>query len=131
MKALTQIGLTALVDLTVNIASWSVLDRNFQTGLYSPDADSLSIPFFENAVISILIVVLLFGCAMCQRGGIFSTSFSLLFGTVATLLSAYWTINWFVPNHYSIAALFGCLFLISAASVWFPLRRLIMKMQSI
>jgi hypothetical protein len=109
MGKLGRIATALAVWLLGNAVGYQVLVHNQKNGIYSPDADTILIPIVENGAISIVVVLLLAGSILCSRRGVAVTFFGIVLGILACILAGLMAFQWFVPNHYLIAAAFGVL----------------------
>ncbi len=80
----------------------TVLNNNFESGLYPPDSDSLSIPIFTNVFLGFLIFLICSISTLIPKTKILGF-FSILGFTLASLLTLSSVPEWFSPNHYLIA----------------------------
>src|SRR5262245_53726326 len=114
MSKLARIALALASWFVVNGVSYQVLVHNQKSGVYSPEADTIAIPFVENGAISLVLVLLLAASILCSRKSIAVTLAGIVFGVLGCVLAGFWALQWFVPGHYLIAVAFGALAAASA-----------------
>jgi cytochrome bd-type quinol oxidase subunit 1 len=112
-----RLTLLLLALMVINVATGLTLTRNLEDGVYSPDANSISIPLLSSIFVSALLmgpialVALLPSANWIRRLTAEGPRWRILFGVVVLLLygaiiafavagGAYWA----RPNHYVIAA---------------------------
>jgi hypothetical protein len=108
--------LVMLVTLVfANGALLRVLDSNLQAGIYPTNADSISIPFFESASASVLILLAIGLTVSLPKSRPAWRVVRAISAAFATLLSLAMAATWCSPHHYLAALSF---LLVSVACVW-------------
>lgn len=101
-----------------NAALWGVLSSNLTRGIYSADADSISIPIGFAFADSMLILLLgVSGSLLPQRRIGWRIAACLLL-LVAGLLGTELAYRWFYPNHYLAGSAFLLVPIVCALSLW-------------
>lgn len=90
-----------------NIASFFTLSRNVVAGVYPIHADSILIPLAEGAIVSLTILALLCTAILLPRNKLGSAAGIILSG-IALVFSVAYVIIWAIPDHYTMAAAYGC-----------------------
>jgi hypothetical protein len=104
---------------TCAVVFWT-LTSNLAAAVYPHDADTISIPLFQTAFVTVIIFSLT-QCASLILGSPFSSMplyrkavFSLL-ALLAAALTALLVLHWAIPNHYAVACSYVLLLIVMLA----------------
>ena len=87
MTKLGRIGWAAASWGLVNVVSYQVLASNLKNGVYSPDADIIVIPLYENAVVSTSVMALVAASIFCSGRSFLFTVAGAMLGLLACSLA--------------------------------------------
>ncbi len=105
--------------VVANGTLWLVLAGNLNSGVYSPDADSLGIPLIEAALDSGLILLALGISVALPRSNRIWVILRTVLAVLAASQSLVLSLSWFIPNHYPASLAFSVVVLVIIGSWWF------------
>jgi hypothetical protein len=89
MTKLGRIGWAAASWRLANVVSYPVLASNLKNGVYSPDADIIIIPLFENAIVSTVVMALVAPSIFCSGRSVVFTVRVLRWGCLPAVLPGF------------------------------------------
>ncbi len=110
---------TLLALVVANGTLWLVLAGHLNSGVYSPDADSLGIPLIEAALDSGLILLALGISVALPRSNRIWVILRTVLAVLAASQSLVLSLSWFIPNHYPASLAFSVVVLVIIGSWWF------------
>jgi hypothetical protein len=110
--------------LLANVVGFYVLDHNLKVGVYSPESDTIIIPIIENAILSVLMIILLAASASCREQGRWLRWLGVLPGLLAAFLAVIAVLRWSIPDHYWVAIAFSPLVVVLYANIHLSVRGL-------
>lgn len=115
MRGLRACLLMLVTLLVANGALYGVLESNLRTGVYPPDADSISIPLFSTVSVSVLILLAASASISLPKRSRSWNVLRSIAAAMAVFLSLKLSTSWLIPDHYCVSAAFAA---VTIACIW-------------